>query len=105
MKSLKKKKIKNKLKKINKNNNKKKLIYSSWIDIWLSAGILLSGCPHAMLTEGSATDRLSSDTARLLLLQYLLVELMAARMTLTHHPQTGIKVKMVGKYIINAFII
>ena len=38
------------------------------------------GCPHCDLVEGPVSDRLASPRARLTLLDFLLTELMAAKM-------------------------
>jgi len=62
----------------------------------VSAFLKELGCPHPQLMEGSATDRLSTYESRLLLLHFILVELMGARMTLSRNPQTGGDIKMVG---------
>ncbi|XP_018015523.1 protein FAM98B isoform X2 [Hyalella azteca] len=60
----------------------------------VSAFLKEMGCPHPALMEGSATDRLSNRKGRLLLLHFILIELMAARMTQAHSPQQGLKLKM-----------
>ncbi|KAB7501402.1 Protein FAM98A [Armadillidium nasatum] len=52
------------------------------------------GCPHKKLTEGSLSDRLSSEENRILLLSYLIGELQAARMISAANPSQGLKVEM-----------
>ncbi|KAG7167490.1 FAM98A-like [Homarus americanus] len=51
-------------------------------------------CPHSQLTEGALSQRLSSAESRLLLLDFLLAELMAARMITSVKPDQGMTVEM-----------
>ena len=46
----------------------------------LSSFLRELGCPHCDLVEGPVSDRLASPRARLTLLDFLLTELMAAKM-------------------------
>ena len=45
-------------------------------------------CPHAVLIEGTVTQRLADKKSRLLLLDFLLAETMTARMTAVNKPDT-----------------
>ncbi|ROT78299.1 putative protein FAM98B [Penaeus vannamei] len=60
----------------------------------LSAFLKELGCPHTQLTEGPVSQRLTSTETRLLLLDFLLAELMAARMLSSATPEQGMTVEM-----------
>ncbi|KAK7074807.1 Protein fam98a [Halocaridina rubra] len=60
----------------------------------LSSFLKELGCPHSQLTEGNVNQRLDSPDQRLLLLDYLLAELMAARMISAAKPEQGMTVEM-----------
>ncbi|XP_063608002.1 protein FAM98A-like isoform X3 [Penaeus indicus] len=60
----------------------------------LSAFLKELGCPHTQLTEGPVSQRLTSSETRLLLLDFLLAELMAARMLSSATPEQGMTVEM-----------
>ncbi|KAK4315897.1 hypothetical protein Pmani_012920 [Petrolisthes manimaculis] len=52
------------------------------------------GCPHSVLTEGAVSQRLATPETRLLLLDFLLAELMSARMISLVTPDQGLTVQM-----------
>lgn len=56
----------------------------------------MSGCPHSVLTEGAVSQRLATPETRLLLLDFLLAEIMAARMISQNAPDQGLTVQMVS---------
>ncbi|XP_047499847.1 protein FAM98A-like [Penaeus chinensis] len=60
----------------------------------LSAFLKELGCPHTQLTEGPVSQRLTSTETRLMLLDFLLAELMAARMLSSATPEQGMTVEM-----------
>ncbi|XP_064093639.1 protein FAM98A-like [Macrobrachium nipponense] len=60
----------------------------------LSSFLKELGCPHTQLTEGNVNQRLETVEQRLLLLDFLLAELMAARMISAAKPDQGMTVEM-----------
>lgn len=56
-------------------------------------------CPFTCLTQGHMSDRLSTDYDKLLLLDYLIKELFAARMFNINKPEQKLKLKIVSKYL------
>lgn len=48
--------------------------------------LIISGCVYTQLTEGHVTERLATRKNRILLLDYLLTELEAARMIVANKP-------------------
>ncbi|GLV45566.1 uncharacterized protein CBL_02586 [Carabus blaptoides fortunei] len=60
----------------------------------LSSFLKELGCPYTSLTQGHMSDRLSTDHDKLLLLEYLLSELMAAQMLKTNNPEKNIELKL-----------
>lgn len=60
----------------------------------LSSFLKELGCPYASLTQGHMSDRLSTDHDKLLLLEYLLSELMAAQMLKTNNPEKNMELKL-----------
>lgn len=54
------------------------------------------GCPYVALTQGHISDRLEKKTDRLLLLDYLTTELMAARILREKRPERKIELKIVS---------
>lgn len=56
---------------------------------------LVSGCPYDSLSQGHVSDRLATKEDRLLLLNYLISELMAARMFAQKVPEKKIELKLV----------
>lgn len=57
---------------------------------------LFVGCPYATLTQGHISDRLGNISDRLVLLDYLITELMAARILREKRPEKKIELKLVG---------
>ncbi|XP_068213147.1 protein FAM98A isoform X2 [Palaemon carinicauda] len=60
----------------------------------LSSFLKELGCPHTQLTEGNVNQRLETAEQRLLLLDFLLAELMAARMISAAKPDQGMTVEV-----------
>ena len=52
------------------------------------------GCPHVSLTEGPVSDRLNSKRSRLVLLDFLLSELMAARMIAENQSDKNLRIQL-----------
>ena len=52
------------------------------------------GCPHRILTEGPVMQRLDSKKSKLILLDFLLSELMAARMIAVNKPKQNLDIHM-----------
>ena len=55
----------------------------------LSSFLRELGCPHGGLVEGPVSERLASPRARLTLLDFLLSELLAAKMAAMRRPKGG----------------
>lgn len=60
--------------------------------------ICLPDCPYKSLMHGHVSDRLQNVTDRLLLIDYLLNELMAARILQEKKPEKKIEMKIVSLY-------
>lgn len=56
---------------------------------------MIEGCPHESFTQGHISDRLSTKENRILLLDYLVTELMAARIIQEKTPEKKIELKLV----------
>lgn len=54
-----------------------------------------SGCPFPALIQGHISERLSTKEEKLLILDYLLTELMAARILREKIPEKRIELKLV----------
>ncbi|KAG0729867.1 Protein FAM98A [Chionoecetes opilio] len=65
----------------------------------LSSFLKEIGCPHSQMTEGAVSQRLASPEDRLLLIDFLLGELMAARMISEAKPDSAMTVEMVGSSV------
>ena len=52
------------------------------------------GCPHAGLTQGPVTERLAARRSRLVLLDFLVSELMAARMVAVNKPAQNLSIQL-----------
>lgn len=61
----------------------------------LSSFLKELGCPYQNLTHGHISDRFENVSDRLLLLDYLLTELMAARILREKKPGKKIELKLV----------
>lgn len=61
----------------------------------LSSFLKELGCPYQNLTHGHISDRFDNIPDRLLLLDYLLTELMAARILREKRPEKKIELKLV----------
>ena len=60
----------------------------------LSSFLRELGCPHSCLTQGAVGDRLADNRAKLVLLDYLLSELMAARMISNDKPKNSLNIQV-----------
>lgn len=58
--------------------------------------IFCVGCPYVALTQGHISDRLEKTQDKLLLLDYLTKELMAARILREKRPEKKIELKIVS---------
>lgn len=56
----------------------------------------VAGCPYVALTQGHISDRLEKPADKLLLLDYLTTELMAARILREKRPEKKIELKLVS---------
>lgn len=61
-------------------------------------------CPFHNLTQGHVTDRLSTEYDKLLLLDYLVSELMAARMVEINKPDQKMELKIVSFIIYHSIM-
>lgn len=61
-------------------------------------------CPYKCLTEGHVSDRLQHVSDRLLLLDYLLTELMGARILHEKKPSKKIELKLVSRQYSLAYL-
>lgn len=61
----------------------------------LSSFLKELGCPYTALTQGHISDRLTTKTDNLLLLDYLTTELMAARILREKKPEKKFELKLV----------
>lgn len=65
--------------------------------------LIIPDCPHSQLTEGVVSQRLGDAESRLMLLDFLLAELMAARMISAAKPEQGMTVEMVSAQLVSSF--
>lgn len=64
----------------------------------LSSFLKELGCPYESMIQGHISERLSTTDEKLLLLDYLITELMAARMLREKVPEKNIELKLVILY-------
>lgn len=57
---------------------------------------MFSDCPYKCLTQGLVSERLQCYSERLLLVDYLISELMAARILQEKKPENKIELKLVS---------
>lgn len=81
--------------------NVKELLYNGLYNYYINA---FEGCPHESFVQGHISDRLSTKESRLLLLDYLVTELMAARIIQDKTPEKKIELKLV-RYNYNYLIL
>lgn len=62
----------------------------------LSSFLKEIGCPYESLTQGHMSDRFSSNHDKVLLLEYLITELMAAKMVASNNPEKTLDLKLVS---------
>lgn len=61
--------------------------------------IFISDCPYKALMHGHVSDRLQHVSDRLLLIDYLVNELMAARILQEKKPERKIELKIVSNFL------
>lgn len=61
---------------------------------------LISACPYKALTHGHVSDRLQTVSDRLLLIDYLISELMGARILQEKRPGKKIELKLVSTLLV-----
>lgn len=74
------------------------VLFFVYYNFWLCCGVFFFyiGCPYVALTQGHISDRLEKTADRLLLLDYLTTELMAARILREKRPEKKIELKIVS---------
>lgn len=62
----------------------------------LSSFLKEIGCPYESLTQGHMSDRLNNDHDKILVVEFLVTELMSARMVAASNPEKTLELKIVS---------